>query len=370
LKKYTKTTSEENQIKRLKKDIVYMQDIIDTIREAFVILRKDLRVVAANPAFYQLFDVEKKDTEGKFLYELGNRQWDIPELRELLEKIIPTHSVFTDYPVNHIFPKIGRKIMLINARRIDDKSLILLAFQDDTQRREKEAILRQEHNQNFIAIASHELKTPVTSIKAYTQVLQSRFDEINDTVSVDLLSKMNGQIDKLTMLIKDLLDVTKIEEGKLQLHEDVFDFDILIAEVVEDVQTTISKHKLILQGRTQKRISGDKERIGQVLINLLTNAVKYSPQSDRVIITLSSNTTSVTVAVIDFGIGIPNDRQEKVFDRFYRESGSQETTYPGLGLGLFIAKEIIERQGGKIGVSSTQGKGSTFSFRLPLKARK
>lgn len=370
MKKIIKKQPQKKQIQKLKEDIIYIQDIIETIREAFVVLHKDLRVVTANPAFYQFFQVEKKDTEGKFLYDLGNRQWDIPELRKLLEEIVPAHATFNDYQVDHIFPIIGRKIMLVNARRIDDKSLILLAFQDDTERSKKEILLREQHSRDFIGVASHELKTPVTSIKAYTQLLQRKFKKAGDDASVDLLTKMNTQIDKLTVLIKDLLDITKIEEGKLQLHEEVFDFDTWIAEVVTDVQTIIIKHNLILKGKTNKQILGDKERIGQVLINLLTNAVKYSPQADDVIVTLSASKTSVTVDVEDFGIGIPLDRQRKIFDRFYRETGSKESTYPGLGLGLFIAKEIIERQGGKIWIKSTEGQGSTFSFSLPIKGKK
>ena len=248
---------------------------------------------------------------------------------------------------------------------IENAQLYHSAQKEITERRKLE-----KQKDEFISIASHELKTPVTSIKAYGQVLQHFFKQKGDDKAVSHLSKMDFQINKLTNLIGDLLDVTKVESGKMIFAEEEFDFDTLVKEVVDEVQLTTDKHVLHIQGQTQKTIIGDKERTGQVLTNLMTNAIKYSPKANQIDVTLSSDEKNVTVSVRDFGIGIPKDKQPRLFERFFRISGPHQETFPGLGLGLYISSEIIKRQGGKIRVESEDGEGATFSFTLPMKKRK
>lgn len=227
----------------------------------------------------------------------------------------------------------------------------------------------QRQKDDFIGIASHELKTPVTSIKAYTQLLESIMRRKGDMREADMISKMEVQIDRLTMLIEDLLDVTKITSGRLQFHQSWFHLTPMMQDVVEDLQRTTTKHVLIEDFRADVQIYADKDRIGQVLINLITNAIKYSPNADEVIISSRLAGDHVEVYVKDFGIGIASDKIDKVFEQFYRVSGDKEHTFPGLGLGLYISSEIISREGGKIWVNSTEGKGSTFCFSLPLRQR-
>jgi PAS domain S-box-containing protein len=218
----------------------------------------------------------------------------------------------------------------------------------------------------FLAIASHELKTPLTSLKAYGQVLQTLFEKKGDLVSAEHMKKMDGQINRLTNLISSLLDVTKIQSGKLEIQEERFDLNALIREVVEELQFTAPKHKLITKLDTFPEIYGDKERIGQVLTNLITNAIKYSPDSELITIMTSCASNIVTVSVIDSGVGIPKDLQEKIFNQFFRVGNSMQNTYPGLGLGLYISSEIIKRIGGRIWVESEGGNGSKFCFTIPL----
>ncbi len=241
-----------------------------------------------------------------------------------------------------------------------------------SQQMEREMAERKKLEQQkdeFIGIASHELKTPVTSVKAFTQVLQNRFTKAGDEISASLLMKMDAQLNKLTVLITDLLDVTKIENGQLQFHEEYFDFNEVIEENVEEMQRTTDKHTLSKKLATTKTIYGDRDRIGQVLINLISNAIKYSPQTDEIIVSTKVTKDSVTACVKDFGIGIPKDKQEKVFERFYRAADKSIETYPGMGLGLYISSEIVKRQCGKIWVESTKGKGSSFCFSLPIKEK-
>ncbi|EHQ30317.1 PAS domain-containing sensor histidine kinase [Mucilaginibacter paludis] len=227
----------------------------------------------------------------------------------------------------------------------------------------------QRQKDDFIGIASHELKTPVTSIKAYTQLLESMMRKKGDLKEAGMISKMNVQINRLTMLIEDLLDVTKITSGRLQFHQTWFNFNQMMQEVVEDLQRTTAKHTLIEDFNADTEIYSDKDRVGQVLINLITNAIKYSPDSDEIIIRTAIENNEVQVSVQDFGIGIAQDKIDKVFEQFYRVSGDKEHTFPGLGLGLYISSEIIKREGGKIWVDSVEGKGSKFCFSLPIKAR-
>ena len=246
----------------------------------------------------------------------------------------------------------------------DDSGKVMRWFGTNTDVTEQRRLEQQKDD--FISIAGHELKTPVTSAKAYTQLLALRFQKAGDARSAELLGKMDGQLNKLTKLIADLLDETKIEGGKLQLQLSTFDYGALVTEVVEEVQRTAMRHTLVCELAPSITITGDRERIGQVLTNLLTNAVKYSPRADRVVVRTAPGEGEIITSVCDFGIGIATEKQDKVFDRFFRIEGKEHETYPGLGLGLYICAEIVRRHHGRIWVESEEGQGSTFAFALPL----
>ena len=229
-----------------------------------------------------------------------------------------------------------------------------------------EQVNARQKKDEFIGIASHELKTPVTSLKAYTQLLQRRSQKADDERMTEILRKMDGQLNKLNSLIGDLLDVTKIEGGKLQFHLATFDYNALVAETVEDIQRTASKHTIVQELSTPLSLFADRDRIGQVLINLLTNAIKYSPQAGTILVKTTQTDEAVTTSVQDFGIGIAKEKQPYIFERFFRVEGEQQTTFPGLVLGLYIAAEIVRRHQGAIWVESEEGKGTTIAFSLPL----
>jgi PAS domain S-box-containing protein len=224
----------------------------------------------------------------------------------------------------------------------------------------------QQQKDNFIAIASHELKTPVTSIKAYTQVLERMLKAKGDLTEAGMIGKMDKQIDRLISLIGDLLDATKINTGKLQFNDRPFDFNEMLTDLIEDLEHSSSTHTFTRKFLADGFVFGDRERIGQVVTNLVTNAIKYSPNSKEIIIHSDIKGNEVHACVEDFGIGIPERSLEKVFEQFYRVSGDMQHTFPGLGLGLYISSEIIKREGGTIWVNSVEGKGSTFCFSLPL----
>ena len=238
-------------------------------------------------------------------------------------------------------------------------SMILAAFM--AERRELE-----QRKDEFISMVSHELKTPLTTIQGYTELLHGRFAQQGNQEALLYISKMAAQIGKLSKLIADLLDISKIQAGKLAFAKETVDIDLLVREVVEDLQHTTSQHQISIEGIAQREIAGDRERLGQVLINLITNAMKFSPRAERIAVHLSHTHDTLTVSVQDFGIGIPKAHQQMVFERFYRVYSDQDKTYPGLGIGLYIAHQIIERHRGKMWVESVEGQGSTFSFSLPL----
>ena len=237
---------------------------------------------------------------------------------------------------------------------------IIKNYRDITERK---ALDKQK--EEFIGVASHELKTPVTSIKAYAQILYDTMLERKDNVSADLLLRMDHQIDRLTSLIKDLLDVTKITEGQLVLKRQEYDLNKLVNEVADDLQMTTKRHTIVRELGEVKPMRGDRERTAQVIVNLLSNAIKYSPSADKIVITTAGDEEGVTVCVKDFGIGISKEMQKKLFKRFFRVTDETTSTFPGLGLGLFIATEIVRKQKGRIWVESAPNKGSTFCFTLP-----
>jgi PAS domain S-box-containing protein len=245
---------------------------------------------------------------------------------------------------------------------IDGK--IIKWFGTNTDIDEQKQLQRQKDD--FLGIASHELKTPVTSIKAYAQVLGAMLNKEGEHKKADMVLRMDAQVNRLTNLIGDLLDVTKINSGKLQFNKVWFDFNQVIKETLDDLQHTTKKHKLIDDFTETGKIYSDKDRISQVITNLITNAIKYSPHTDKIIISTQLKNKEAIVCVQDFGIGIPQDKKDRVFEQFYRVSGDKQHTFPGLGLGLYISSEIIKREGGRMWVNSVEGKGSTFCFALPV----
>lgn len=343
----------------------YANAIVETIREPLIVLDSALHVQRANAAFYQIFQIMPAEAEQQSFYDLSDGLWNVPTIRGLLEEVLPNHHVLKDVEVDLTIPSGDYKTLLLNARRLTWKSnpsaLILLVMEDITDRKKLE---RQKDI--FMAIASHELKTPITAIKGYTQLLERRAGSAGDERFATMLKAMDGQLDRLTHLVEDFLDVTKLEAGQLPLREELVDVDELVQTTVQECQRTTDTHQLVIKGAAHTILQTDRERIGQVLTNLLFNAIKYSPQTQQVIVQIQAEADMVTLSVQDFGMGIPADEQEHVFERFFRVGQSRWGMVPGLGLGLYISSEIIKRLGGRMWVQSCEGVGSTFFLELPV----
>lgn len=377
-------SSNAEQIFDLKDALAYANGIINTVREPLIVLYPKQIIASVNKSFYKTFKTEAKDTVGKHIYEVGNNQWNIPQLKKLLEEILAKKTSFHDFEVEHNFETIGHKIMLLNARKLNirnnDGQLILLAIEDITERRRLEKKVAKEkqtlaenkqlrelakQKDEFFSITSHELKTPVTSIKAFAQLLQEDFADSGNNQAIKMLSRMNIQIDKLTILIIDLLDATRIEAGKFQYKKTWFDFNELAKEMVSEMQFISRMHTFEMQLSKKQDCYGDRDRIGRVITNLLSNAVKYSRNKSKIILKTTKKNGSLILSVQDFGIGIAKSKLRKIFVKFFRVTETADDAFPGLGLGLFISSEIIKRHGGTLIVQSSKGEGSVFSFSLP-----
>ena len=226
---------------------------------------------------------------------------------------------------------------------------------------------RDEIRKNdFIAMASHELKTPLTSIKAYIQILAKRLASSNDSFINGTLLKAGNQVNKMTDLIHSFLDLSKLESGKLQLKISEFDINKLVAEAITEISLLSPGRTIKFKPKGKLIVNADSEKISQVINNFLTNALKYSDRENAINVTVVNKNGAVKVQVADQGIGIKHKDQEKLFQRFYRVESDKMKNISGFGIGLYISKEIIQRHKGVIGVESDEGKGATFYFTLPV----
>lgn len=319
------------------------------------------KIMNANPFMETLLEYEHEELINKNLYEIGLLH-DLSMYNTLSQVLQEDHAIHIDDM--EIETKKGKHKsveMVANIYKEDKQMVIQCTVRDITRRKELEL-----QKDEFLAVASHELKTPVTSLKAYGQALQKMFRRNGDERSAEFLEKMDTQINKLKTLIVDLLDITRIQAGKIQFRETYFDFNELLIEIVEEMQRTTDKHIIQTDLAKTRTIFADRDRTGQVITNLLSNAIKYSPDAEEIIVKSFTEGNTLTVYVQDFGMGMDQETQSKIFQRFYRGNEEDKTTFPGLGIGLYISQEIIRRQGGRMWVESEKGKGSTFCFSLPI----
>lgn len=225
----------------------------------------------------------------------------------------------------------------------------------------------EQQRDDFINTAGHEFKIPISSMKIFIELLKIHLQHLGDEKGVSLINKIQQQNERLLALVNNLLDVAKITAEKIKFHKSTFIVDEWLQETIEEVQVS-TKQGITFENGLSVKIHADKNYLTQVMVNLLTNAIKYSPEKSPVIVREQIKNNYVIISVQDFGIGIPPGNQKKLFSRFFRVGGTKMKNKPGLGLGLFISKGIIEQHGGKMWFESEEGKGSIFYFSLPLAA--
>lgn len=223
----------------------------------------------------------------------------------------------------------------------------------------------EERKDEFIATASHELKTPLTSLKVFTEVLKSSKEITSSTKFDKYLRRMESELDRLSELVSDLLDLSKIQRGQLSLEKKEISLNQTIKDVIDNLQPAFPQ-KIVFKANKSAKLLADRHRLTQVFSNILSNAEKYSPDTSEIIVTVKVLEKKAIVSIQDFGIGIASQYLPHIFQRFYRIFDEQDKTFPGLGMGLFISKTIIERHGGELWVESAPQKGSTFFISLPL----
>lgn len=234
----------------------------------------------------------------------------------------------------------------------------------ETDKRAIEELMSKKDE--FMNIASHELKTPLTSMRSYVQIISRRLNKtFPDQLLLDFTEKANRQTDKLMVLVNDLFDLSKIQAGKMQFNFSWFDLNDLIHECIEQMRNTIETHRIIVKGQVNTDILADRNRLEQVFNNLLSNAVKYSPGADSVLVELGQHEKTVEVKITDYGIGIPSEDLPNICERFFRVEASS-TNFNGLGLGLYITSQIIKGHSGELVVESEISKGSTFNVKIPI----
>ncbi len=363
----------------------YSQNIVDTVREPLLMLDTTLRVHSANRAFYQTFQVSAGETESHLIYELGNGQWDIPDLRTLLEDIVPKNSVFSDFELAHTFPVIGRRVMLLNARKLkagDHGELLVLAMEDVTERRRSEeevakakdaAETANKTKSLFLANMSHELRTPLNAILGYSEMLLEEATEQELQDFVPDLQKIHTAGKHLLALINDILDLSKIEAGKMELFLESFDVAEMIDEVASTIKPMMGKNANVLHIERAPELGmiyADQMKVRQALFNLLSNAAKFTHEG---IITFDAGRQHMdgsewmVFRVTDTGIGMSSEQILKLFQDFTQADASTTRKFGGTGLGLALTRRFCQMMGGDVTLHSVPGEGSVFTIKLPVK---
>jgi PAS domain S-box-containing protein len=373
----------------------YSESIVETVHKPLVVMNSDLKILTANHCFYATFEVTPEETIGNFIYDLGNRQWDIPGLRVLFEDILPNDSVFNSYEVDHCFPGIGRKVITLNARQIFRKNIgshiILLAMEDntartlaETERTRLEQVLQDKNieleratlvaekanlaKSDFLSSMSHELRTPLSAILGFAQLVESGSPQPTPVQkrSIDQILKAGWY---LLELINEILDLALIESGKLSISLE----PVSLAEIMDECETMIETQAkkygigmTFIRFETPCFIQVDRTRVKQVLINLLSNAIKYNSAGGTVVVeSVLKDADTIRISVRDTGEGLTPELLEQLFQPFNRlgqEAGDEQ----GTGIGLVVSKRLVECMGGVIGVESTVGTGSVFWVELNL----
>lgn len=349
---------------------------------ALLVLDADLRVVTATDSFCELFHVSRAETEGSRLYDLGNRQWDIPLLRQLLEKILPEEAVIRNYEITHDFQEAGRRTMRIQAHRMNRGDLpayILLSIEDLTERRTIEEMLKaraaelaEEHERKneFLAMLGHELRNPIAALTHGIDLLAlTKGDEARSEAT---RAMMERQTTRIVSMLDQLLDLSRVTSGKILLARGAVDLTQVVRGAVETTAPLLERrlHKLRLSLPAEHAgavtVEGDPIRLAQVVENLLSNAAKYTDEGGAIELALELDERWARIRVRDTGMGMEAELLPHIFDPFIQGPRSLERAAGGLGLGLPLVKRLVEMHGGTVEASSPgRGQGSELVVTLP-----
>lgn len=358
-----------NLEKTLKKSEQRLQGILETMAEGVGIIDVDGQMVYANPMAQQILGLSESTIKERTYDDPSwqNLRIDgspLPSEEHPMTIMMATQKPVYDHEIAVQAPGKDRMYISINAAPLFDNEGILTGgigtFMDVTLRRKI-----SQSKEDFINIASHELKTPVTALKASLQLLERSQEKLSLDSRNKLVAQSIKSLDKLANLITSLLDSSRIEQGLMQLEKKKFTISELFDDCCSDF-AQVTNQNIIFRGDISQVVEADSQQIGQVMINFINNAIKYAPESKQITVTaIRTETNEVKISIEDQGPGIPTHKVKYLFERYYR-TNHQGQKFTGLGLGLFICADIIKKHGGKVGVETEEGKGSTFWFTLPL----
>jgi PAS domain S-box-containing protein len=318
-------------------------------------------VVEANGVLLHMTGYSREDVRSRTLSRRKITPLEQAPLFERAIQEITTQGQFTPFETEVICRDGSRLPVVLGGVLFQEQPPQLVSFVlDNSARKELE-----QRKDDFISMASHELRNPLTALKMQTQLVRKRLEKQSHHEAATALSRMERPVKQLERLIAELLDVSKIQAGSLEYVQEPVNLDALLREVTDTMHHLHPSHTILVRGSVQTSLTGDRDRLGQVFTNLLSNAIKYSPHAKTVEINLSVSEEAVTIRVQDHGLGIPREQRDKIFERFYRMTGPRQKAIPGLGMGLYIVAEIVKHFGGTIVVDSVVGEGSTFTVILP-----
>ncbi|HTK92021.1 MAG TPA: chemotaxis protein CheB [Verrucomicrobiae bacterium] len=374
-------------INALKESVDAARAIVETVREPLVVLDDGLEVVTANRAFFETFRVRADETERRSLFELGDGQWNIPQLRTALGAVLVDGRILNDFEVQHDFERIGPRTMLLNARRmpmaVDRPALVLLAIADISERarieHERADLLTREQGvrveaeaaslakDKFLAILSHELRTPLNAMLGWARILRNAKRGSVDVAHGLEVIERNALLQ--VRLIEDLLDVSRIVSGVMRLEMRPLMLVPVVQTTLGTMQPAAAAKGVTLHGAVDEQVGavlGDPARLQQIVWNLVSNAIKFTPSGGRVDVRVARRDAVVEVSVSDTGRGIAADRLAEVFNPFEMAHTTTQS-HGGMGLGLSIARHLVLLHGGSVKAESQGlGLGATFTVTLPL----
>jgi two-component system CheB/CheR fusion protein len=350
-----------------KRGLDFAEAIVETVREPLVILNQNLQVMKANNSFYETFRATREETEERLIYELGNGQWNIPKLRELLENILPARSTFRDFEVTHEFEHVGRKVMVLNASEIFDPNAqartLLLAIEDATDRRRAEEALKATNAEleHFAYALTHDLREPLRMVVNFTELLARECaGKLGDEADKFISYSVEGAL-RIEALLQALLAYWEVT-GREQNSFASIDCGVVLAKTLLNLQAAIAQSGATITSDALPTVVAEEVVLTQLFQNLISNSIKYrGGEAPRIHVAAERSAEGWLFSVRDNGIGIDPLDAERVFGMFKRLHGSE---IPGTGIGLALCRKVVERQGGRIWVESETGRGATFKFTI------
>jgi two-component system CheB/CheR fusion protein len=353
-----------------KRGLDFAEAIVETVREPLVTLNQNLQVIKANRTFYETFRAAPEETEGRLIYDLGNGQWNIPKLRELLENVLPAHSTFRDFEVTHDFEHVGRKVMLLNASEIYNPNAqartILLAIEDATDRKQAEEALRTTNAelQHFAYALTHDLQEPIRMVVNFNQLLARECQgKLGGDADQFIAYSVEGAL-RIEALLKALLAYWEVTEREPEGFASI-DCGAVFAKALLNLQAATAESGAIVTSDLLPTVVAEEVMLTQLFQNLISNSIKFrGEETPRIHVSAQRDAEGWLFSVRDNGIGIDPQDADRVFGMFKRLHGGE---IPGTGIGLALCKKVVERKGGRIWVESETGRGATFKFTIPTR---